>query len=356
MAKMQQQAQAGAPAMDLAGRFFDGSQSRAHAACLRVAGGQVAIIDADGRTLFGGTAADMQISSRLGRTPRQLRFANGGVFETDDNDAVDAWQAASHAPRTHGLVHRLESRLRYVVAGIVVVVALGWAGVQWGIPALARVTAFALPPQAQQEAEKLMLSILGRGMLAPSELGAEEQARLQAVFAPVIAAGAADAGTTPLSVRFYHGDSIGANAMALPGGMVIFTDQLVRRAEHDEELIGILAHEIGHVVHRHGLQRAIQGSALSLLAALLLGDVSSVSSAVAALPLILTEMGYSRDFEREADRYAVDTLVALGIPPQRLADILQRIAPDDAEDLTYLSTHPPTQERLRTLRAPPAAP
>jgi Zn-dependent protease with chaperone function len=80
----------------------------------------------------------------------------------------------------------------------------------------------------------------------------------------------------------------------------MMTDQPVERARHDEELIAILAHEIGQIAGRHALRRTLQASALSLLALLVFGDVAPVPALAASIPLILTEMGYSRDFEREA--------------------------------------------------------
>ena len=101
------------------------------------------------------------------------------------------------------------------------------------------------------------------------------------------------------------------------------------------------------------------------------GDVSSLSSIVAAIPLILTEMGYSRAFEREADQFAHELVEQVGIEPRHFAAILTKLEqyaacrPDEGEAVDeacrgddreradrsvvfdYLSTHPPTGERVR---------
>lgn len=332
--------------MRLEGRFFDGNNSRSHRASVMVENGFLRVEGVAGETLHPALALDRAaFSSRVGNTPRFISFPGGASFETDDNDAVDRLLVC-RAPAS-GLAHRLESKLRYVLLGLVFTVAFVWGCVQWGVPALARVAAFALPAELNVHAEKMVLDVLDRQILKPSRLSAEEQSRLRAAFAPLVQQGAA--GMTVQVMFRDAADTIGANALALPAGTVIFTDQFVRRAQHDDELIGVLAHEIGHVAHRHAMRASLQSSLLGLLATLVVGDVSTVSSVVTAIPVMLTQLGYSRDFEREADLRAVEILRRHGINPQRLVDILQRVDPDLDEQGSYLSTHPPTPERVRLI-------
>ncbi|MCK7469253.1 MAG: M48 family metallopeptidase [Desulfosudis oleivorans] len=80
----------------------------------------------------------------------------------------------------------------------------------------------------------------------------------------------------------------------------------------DDELLAVLAHEAGHVAHRHGVQRIIQDSLLAFAISAVTGDASGTSQLFLGLPVMLTELAYSRDFEREADRYALDTLRSPG--------------------------------------------
>lgn len=338
--------------MRLQGRFFDGNSSRSHPASVVVENGLLRVEGGAGEILHPALAPDqVEFSSRVGNTPRFLRFPGGASFETADNDAVDRL-LAQRAPAS-GLAHRLESRLRYVIAGLVLTVVFVWGGVHWGIPALARVAAFALPAELNAQAEAMVLEVLDHQILEPSRLPADEQDRLLAAFAPLIREGA---GGQSLRVVFRDAaDTIGANALALPAGTIIFTDQFVRRAAHDEELIGVLAHEIGHVAHRHAMRASLQSSLLGLLATLVVGDISSVSSVVTAIPVMLTQLGYSREFEREADAQAVATLRRHGISAQRLVDILQRVDPDEDERGAYLSTHPPTPERVRLILSAPGS-
>jgi predicted Zn-dependent protease len=85
------------------------------------------------------------------------------------------------------------------------------------------------------------------------------------------------------------------------------------------------------------------------------GDVSSTSSLITAAPLILTQTGYSRDFEREADYFAWQSMKQHSIPPEHFTTMLQRLEgshrvdskQEDSALEGYLSTHPATQERVR---------
>ncbi|QLF94762.1 M48 family metallopeptidase [Pseudomonas sp. ABC1] len=334
--------------MRIAGHFMDGVSSARQPATLLVEGVQARLLDADGQPLHTPfPATQLKCSSRVGSTPRFVYLAGDARFETQDNDALDALLEA-HKPAT-GLAHRLESKLRYAVLGLLLSGAFIFSCVQWGVPALAKVAAFALPVSVNQQADRLVMQLLDRQFFEPSTLPAAEQQRLLQVFAPVIQEHAPE---TPIDVQFRDAEkTIGPNALALPAGTVVFTDQLIRLAQHDEELIAVLAHEAGHVANRHGMRSSLQASAVGVLAALVVGDVSSVSSAVTALPLILTELGYSRGFEQEADRYALETLERHGIASQRFADILRRLDGNEEEAGVgaYLSSHPPTVERTRLI-------
>jgi Zn-dependent protease with chaperone function len=340
----------------LAGTWFAGTSSRPVAARLLCAAGRLRVTAGDELLAGPLPLAEVVVSSRLGSTPRMLRFADGACFETADNAGVDRLLAGQG--RRHGLVHRLESSLRYVLLGLLVTVAFVWGGVRHGIPQLAETTAFALPATVSRQVGEGVLELLDDELLFPSELPAGEQTRLRQRFAAMMASGG-----LPIRLEFRKAAAeLGATAFALPSGTVVFTDQLVGLAERDEELLGVLAHEIGHIERRHGLRQVLQGSALGLLAMTVTGDLSSVSSLIAGIPVILTQLGYSRDFEHEADRFAAELMVSQGIDPALLGSMLMRLEQDvrqcpqpgrcEATEhgwSSYLSTHPPTAERLRQL-------
>lgn len=292
--------------------------------------------------------AALRIPARLGNTPRRISLPDGSEFETTDNDAVDAVLDA-HAPPRHDWLHRLESHLGAVVLASALVLAAGALFAVRGIPALSREAAYALSPEISETLARGTLEVLDRSFL-PTEL-AEERRALLAEHFQRIAAGATDAGS--LTLLFRSGGALGANAFALPDGSVILTDELVALAEDDEELVAVMAHEVGHVVNRHGLREAIQSSLLALGIILVTGDLSSTSGFVAALPTVLAEAQYSREFEREADDYALAYLNESDIDPECFAELLLRLEEEAGGsflEVPFLSSHPTTEERIDRLR------
>jgi Zn-dependent protease with chaperone function len=156
-------------------------------------------------------------------------------------------------------------------------------------------------------------------------------------------------------IEFRRSEALGANALALPSGVVVVTDGLVALAKDTDDVVAVLAHEVGHLEGRHSMRAIVQSALVSGLIMLVVGDVSALA---AAAPAALLNARYSRDLEREADAYASDALRAIGVRPTRLADMLERMeaehskagreGPTDA--FSYLSTHPTTEERLTALR------
>lgn len=201
------------------------------------------------------------------------------------------------------------------------------------------------------------LATIERMWLEPSALEAERQQAVHDAFAPHLAAFAERYPKQPVEVFFYSSKAIGANALALPGGIVIFTDDMLKLAEDDDELVAVLAHEVGHVIHRHGLRNVVQGSLVLWLIMTMTGDLSAASDLLVTVPALLASLNYSRGMEREADDFALRYMRDSGLQPAHFAHIMQRLDPSAAEDgqdgksrlrvPEALSSHPPTPERIK---------
>lgn len=293
---------------------------------------------------------DVTVESRLGRGPRFIRFADGGRCEVADNTALDEVIATWAPNRAGSWLHRLETSWPLVAIAIVVLVAAGWATIRFGLPWAARHIAFALPASLTRQLGDQTLAALDKTMLKPSTLPAERQRALQAEFASFLLR---TGDTTPYRIEFRATDEMGANAFALPSGVIVITDELVKLTDDDREIVGVLAHECGHIQHRHALRGVLQNSAVFVVIALVTGDVSSASAFGGALPAYLLQTRFSREFEREADAYAVEKLRAAAIDASVLARMLERLAKthgeNDSKMLGYLGTHPPTPERIQSI-------
>ena len=175
----------------------------------------------------------------------------------------------------------------------------------------------------------------------------EGRAALDGLLAKLVAAGGLPA---PAALRGRVVDDPTVNALAAPGGEIIVFRGLLDRAGSADELAGVLAREIGHVEHRHGLRGVVRAAGLFVLTGALSGG-----SDAAALGAALVSLSYGRNFEREADAAAARTLAAAGIGTAGLQAFFARMEgerPGSSGGLwDYLGTHPADADRAAALRA-----
>ena len=139
-----------------------------------------------------------------------------------------------------------------------------------------------------------------------------------------------------------------ANAFALPGGHVYVFEGLLAKSETPDELAGVIAHEMGHVVHRDGTRAVLQSAGLSFLFGIMLGDFVGGGAVVIAAKTVLSS-SYSRHAEAAADKYSVELMQKIEADPKALASILSRIASDKDEGVALLRDHPETKERIAAI-------
>lgn len=176
------------------------------------------------------------------------------------------------------------------------------------------------------------------------------------------------ADTTGRHYEFRVVDSEMANAFAIPGGFIFVNRGILERAESASELAGVLAHEIGHVVERHGLEQMAKAQNTNTVVSLvyvLLGRAPGGAEQVALQVAGSAWMAkHSREAEREADRVAVVYLARAGLDPRGMPQFFQKLLDEDRtspnELLAWFSTHPVTEERISDTEAmiaqlPPSA-
>ena len=143
------------------------------------------------------------------------------------------------------------------------------------------------------------------------------------------------------------------NAFALPGTLVVLTKGLIDNAASAEEVAGVIAHEIGHTAYDHPIQGMYRTVAVSVLVGLVTGDVAG-GILITGLGQWVLNSSYSREAERDADRFALERLYAAGIDSRGLEAFLARLLTQQekggASLPRFLSTHPPTADRLATVR------
>jgi len=320
----------------LSATYFDGKRSIRRPVTIMLAGGMLKIVgrDIDERHDVRG----VRRSLRIANTPRWLYLPGGGACVTRDNDTIDRW---TRQMRYERVLNRWEQRPAYAVLAVLLVVAAVWLLVDRGLPAAAEQVAGRIPVAAEAALGEEAVKGMDQYFMQPSRLPADRQQALRAQFSRL-----AGGGDYRLELR--SSPVIGANAFALPSGIIVLTDEMVALAGKDEELLGVLAHELGHVRHRHVMRQLLTGSATALVIASVTGDITSVTSLAASAPAVLVHTKYSRDHEREADRFAVELMGKAGIDPLHLAAILGRLEGKSRAGSmipSFLSSHPATPER-----------
>lgn len=324
--------------------YYDGKTSARKQVRVRAYTGLIQIV---GEALRLEVRLDrIEVDSPLAGAPRVLHLAGGAQLQTNDHAAVDALFPNAHP--LEGWVHTLERRWPHALAGLAVIAALaGWGAID-GLPRLARLAAGLVPQEMEAQLGEQTLGSIDGSLCRPSTLDPGRQKALRQRFA-ALTTGLDDGYQYRLAMR---NCSLGPNAFALPGGAVVLTDELARLAQNDEQISAVLAHEIGHVRHRHGVRAGLQAAGLAALAAALMGDAVSITGLAATLPAALLQSGYSRDFENEADDYAFQRLKEIGVSPKSFAEMMalldrwQGTAGKPSGSAGYFSTHPATARRI----------
>lgn len=241
-----------------------------------------------------------------------------------------------------------------ILSGIAVLVVLVWLFFTFAVPAIAKYIAFNLPETTFMVASRAeaVTSIDALEIFSPTETTPEVKNRLQSLFDSI---GRRKDGALPYHLLIREGGALGANAVAFPSGIIVVTQALIELAENDHELLGVLAHEFGHLEYRHGVRTFLQDSANLLVMLVTTGDFVSVAGAGAAMMQMVMHAQYSQEFEREADRFAIEHFKAKGIPVENFAKMLTRLAKDNHDEASgrwqsFVASHPPTPERIRLLQ------
>lgn len=331
------------------GEWHPAHSSRAVTADLREIEGQLAAVS-DGATLACGPHKDIEITPRVGAIPRRLTFIDGSVFETRDNDAIDAFVSRNRGGRS-GLVHRLEQFHPRLIAFTLAVILLAVGIYRYALPVMVEVALLVTPPVVPEMIAASTLASLDKTFLRPSALSQQEQDTIRAEFAPL--AKNAKGGEPAYTLLFRNARLMGPNAFALPDGTLVLTDDLVQLAKGDRQMVlGVLGHEIAHVEGEHSLRQIYRVAGFAALVMLIAGDVGSGVEDILSQGGALVALSYSRGAEEEADRRSVELMKAAGYEPAALARFFAILEEkiNDRSETSMLSTHPGTPTRQRYIR------
>ncbi len=354
--------------MTYSGLYFDGKSAAAHRVEIAFEPDGLLIMEESRQLASWAYAALERVASA---TKSEIRLAARGAGSArlvlSDPQTIEALKA--RAPKLFRASRALRRTARLAVIGGAISAAVV-ATIYYGLPPLAEQLVPYVPPSVERRLGDNYYTVIGRTWPFCNDT---KEAQKADEILKTMAARLTAHEPVPFEVTIDVVDMGMENAFALPGGHVLVTRQLVDRMESPDELAGVLAHELGHVIERHPTLSMIQQLGLSAVTSVLIGGGSNSGEWLVGAGATLTTFAYSRRLEACADTHALALLHQARISPVGFATFFDRIEAEgdtasntdqpgakSAEtrkrkfrlDLpTFLSTHPPSPERAAIARA-----
>ena len=304
--------------------YFDGQSTRAQTVELQLLGADL---------LIKGELVHRVVRQSSVRWPERTRygirvayFDDGASVQCSQSKQWDNWR--KQAGHSETWVVKFQQSWRLVIFSVLLLIVIIAALQRWAIPVFSRVAVKAVPTSVDEFLGRNSLATIDEYLMQPSKLALAEQENFRAAFERA-------SQSLPIDKRakwqlHFRKSKIGPNAFALPGGVMVMTDELVELVNRDEQIIvGVLAHELGHVHERHGMRMVIQVTGLGAIASLVLGDFSTL---LAGIPTLLGQASYSREAEKEADAFSVDLLRAAKISPTVMVALFEKLSENREKD------------------------
>lgn len=291
----------------------------------------------------GGYVGEQVRLERIDETPAFLVVPDPGFLTALHNMTPERTAHFSHpAHRTRRVTYTLTLVAALATLGLLTTLYL------WGIPALASLAASRVPVTWE---EHLGQTVVQR--LAPQERRCIDPLRVP-IIESIMATLAAPLTHQPYTFRVLVVNDPSLNAFAAPGGYIIIFRGLLEHTRSAEELAGVLAHEMQHILQRHATRALLQHASTGMLLAAIRGDTGDGMRLSWESARVLGTQQYSRRIEEEADAAGMRMLLNARIDPAgmiALFTLLQEESADLPAFLSYMSTHPSPDERMQRLIA-----
>jgi Zn-dependent protease with chaperone function len=332
------------------GHYLDGRSAARRQASVRLAASGLEIALADGTRLWWPFRDVRQTQGFY--TGEQIRLERGSPFPeillVDDTAFLTALHTT--APGFGRKFHnpgRRRSRVLFTIGAALTSIAAGAVLYVWGIPAAAGLVAARVPVSWEERLGQAAVE-----QITASKRRCLDQEPEEAIGA-IVKRLLDPQSKAPYTFRVIVVDDSTVNAFAVPGGQVVLLRGLVERARTPEELAGVLAHELQHVLQRHATRLLLQHASTGLLLVAISGDITGAMAYGIESARVLGTLRYSRYLENEADVEGLRMLLAADIDPRGMIAFFEtlRAAERGTPAATrYLASHPLAADRVETLK------
>ncbi len=336
--------------MEISGKLYLSGQSKSLPAVLK-GFDEVCRLQSNSKEINLEVRRDeMVIQAPVGSLPYKILLAEGHLFEAENNQETKKFLEFCQKPNAESWLSYLEQKKTVILVGIIILAGLVITVPKYGLPWMGDQVAHWIPQSWLMMAGDETLEILDESFFSPSELAPQDQDQFTKEFNRMASLVLKD---QTARLVFRQSEEIGPNAFALPGGLVVLTDELVEIAEDRAGVIGVLAHELGHVQLKHPARRLVRSLMALALVSLIFDDAATFAEELAAISGSLISLAYTREFEEEADRAGKEILIGAGLSPIPLADLLQKLSDGCEENCSqlpeWLTTHPSVPSRIEFL-------
>jgi Zn-dependent protease with chaperone function len=356
--------------LEFTGAYFDGLSAKKQAVTVRLSPRQMTLILHNGQSLAWNYADLCRNSASRSNNPpfhlehitTELKDVRTESLTVDDEAFLANLNEISAIPLHSSLKQAKRSRHVALVLAILVIPLFLYGLGEVVVPALSDRMAMQVPVSWEEKLGQTVLESFPKAV-APMPDQVKEKA-LHAIVDRLLQSRP----DQPYRIQVYISPFEMVNAIALPGGRIIVFQGLLNLAESPEELAGVLAHEIQHVLLRHSTRGIIRGLISEILRSLMIGDMNGSMDMVLNVAGELEGLSHSRNMEREADRHGMEMILTVGIDPNGMVRMFEKLgeqeklltqgekgkksdSENDSSSWTeYLSTHPAGRDRVDLLK------
>lgn len=345
--------------MHINATWFAASSSKARSAQLSFSSGDLQVKELAQATLVPATndtlamekltvsypLAELSLSPPLANLPREITLPGGGKIVVESHHPIERF---FNTQKKYHLLDQLErNKKAWFLALLLVPISLFWL-VKVAIPAGAKMITPLIPQSVIAQIDTQVMVLLDKTSLDESEVDSAAQKTTQLMWDTLLTDLNYKASDFSLNLR--KSEFYGANAFALPGGTVVVTDELLTLLENQPNALkAVLLHEMGHVIHQHGLQMVAESAGTTLLMTYFFGDLDGGAEFFTGTALTVVQNQFSQSLESEADDYALTQLTQLSLPTSALGDALSALTKGSKEFVLfekYFSSHPSIKQRV----------
>jgi predicted Zn-dependent protease len=318
-----------------------------HEATVHIEPSGLSIRLADGRIVSRAYTQMRQVTATVSDQPLRIEFREGSseILLIPDRAFIDATRVlAPDSPFRHGKGNPRQTVWLLVLLALAAAVVSTVAVYRWALPKMADLASAKIPVAIEERLGRAVME----GLMENSALCRSEQQT--AAVNDIAKALSESAEDSPYHFEVVVLDDPAVNAFSAPGGYIVINRGLLEVTSRPEELAGVLAHEMQHVLQRHVTKSLLRELGLWVTLTTVTGDASALLVQVGR---VAGGLQYRREDEEEADREGMALIQRARIDPAGMVDIFQTMANQEGElpgGLEYLSTHPAMDRRVAKLR------